>query len=221
MFVNLRQGRFFYMANFELQFELGTKCFNFYQEVLRLTKNDHGYCFKKNGRFCEEYGVTERTVQRWLKKLSDLGLIKVELIKNKYRRIFATEKSRECRPNVGVNNKLLTNKLNKEIEPHSQKIKNLKEEHGTDLVEEALIIAKEKSKWNYIAYLQTMLENGFKPKAKKSAFKHPKKVIRKEMVPNWLNEKPVPVKTEYTADDLQKIERMKQLQEQLLGAPLN
>ena len=39
------------MAKFELQFELGTKCFKFYQEILRLTKNDRGYCFKKNERF--------------------------------------------------------------------------------------------------------------------------------------------------------------------------
>ena len=146
------------MQNFELQYELGTKCFRFYQEILRLTKNDHGFCFKKNAPFCAEYGVTERTIQRWLKKLSDLKLIKIEIIKNKYRRIFATEMSDKCRPNVGVNNKLLTNKFNKEID-ESQIIEELKNEHGNDLIESALKVATQKSKWNHIAYLKTMLDN--------------------------------------------------------------
>ena len=106
------------MENFELQHELGIKCYKFYQEVLRLTKNQHGFCFKKNAPFCAEYGVTERTIQRWLKKLEKLGLIKVVLIKNKYRQIFPV--SVKCRPNVGVNNKLLTNKFNKEIKDDTQ-----------------------------------------------------------------------------------------------------
>ena len=211
------------MQNFELQFDLGTKCFKFYQEILRLTENDRGFCFKKNARFCEEYDVTERTIQRWLKKLSDLKLIKIEIIKNKYRRIFATEMSDKCRPNVGVNNKLLTNKFNKEIKDDSQIIEELKNEHGNDLIEAALKVATKKSKWNHIAYLQTMLQNGFKPKAQKPAFKRAQKVIRKEMVPDWLKpnhngtlEQVQQTKRPLTSDDLATIERMKQLQEQIL-----
>ena len=211
------------MQNFELQFELGTKCFRFYQEILRLTENDRGFCFKKNAPFCAEYGVTERTIQRWLKKLSDLKLIKIEIIKNKYRRIFATEMSDKCRPNVGVNNKLLTNKFNKEID-ESQIIEELKNEHGNDLIEAALKVATKKSKWNHIAYLKTMLENGFEPKAKKSTFKQPKKVIRKEMIPNWLQkndngtlEQVQPAERTLSSEDLAKIERMKQLQAQMLN----
>ena len=212
------------MQNFELQFELGTKCFRFYQEILRLTENDRGFCFKKNAPFCAEYGVTERTIQRWLKKLSDLKLIKIEIIKNKYRRIFATQMSDKCRPNVGVNNKLLTNKLNKEIKDDTQIIEELKNEHGNDLIEAALKVATKKSKWNYIAYLKTMLENGFQPKAKKSTFKQPKKVIRKEMIPDWLQrndngtlEQIPPTERTLSSEDLAKIERMKQLQEQILN----
>lgn len=205
------------MENFELQFELGTKCFRFYQEILRLTENKHGFCFKKNAPFCAEYGVTERTIQRWLKKLSDLGLIRIELIKNKYRRIFATQMSDKRRPNVGVNNKQVTNNCFRDKENDNEAIINdLKKEHGEDLVNAALKVATKKSKWNHIAYLQTMLQNGFKPKAQKSAFKQPKKVIRKEMVPDWLYEKPAPVKTEFTPEQLATIERMKQLQEQIL-----
>lgn len=212
------------MQNFELQFELGTKCFRFYQEILRLTENDRGFCFKKNAPFCAEYGVTERTIQRWLKKLSDLKLIKIEIIKNKYRRIFATEMSDKCRPNVGVNNKLLTNKFNKEIKDDSQIIEELKKEHGNDLIEAALKVATKKSKWNNIAYLKTMLENGFEPKAKKSTFKQPRKVIRKEMIPDWLQkndngtlEQIPPTERTLSSEDLAKIERMKQLQEQMLN----
>ena len=213
------------MQNFELQFELGTKCFRFYQEILRLTENDRGFCFKKNAPFCAEYGVTERTIQRWLKKLSDLGLIKIEIIKNKYRRIFATQMSDKCRPNVGVNNKLLTNKFNKEIKDDTQIIEELKNQHGNDLIEAALKVATKKSKWNHIAYLKTMLENGFEPKAKKSTFKQPKKVIRKEMIPNWLQkndngtlEQVQPTERTLSSEDLAKIERMKQLQEQILNS---
>ena len=92
------------MENFELQFELGTKCFRFYQEILRLTENKHGFCFKKNASFCAEYGVSERTIQRWLKKLSELGLIRIEIVKNKHRRIFATHLSDKSRPNVVIYN---------------------------------------------------------------------------------------------------------------------
>ena len=211
------------MQNFELQFELGTKCFRFYQEILRLTENDRGFCFKKNAPFCAEYGVTERTIQRWLKKLSDLKLIKIEIIKNKYRRIFATEMSDKCRPDVGVNNKLLTNKFNKEIKDDSQIIEELKNEHGNDLIEAALKVATKKSKWNHIAYLKTMLENGFEPKAKQSTFKQPRKVIRKEIIPDWLQkndngtlEQVQPSERTFSSEDLAKIERMKQLQEQML-----
>ena len=212
------------MQNFELQFTLGTKCFRFYQEILRLTENDRGFCFKKNAPFCAEYGVTERTIQRWLKKLSDLKLIKIEIIKNKYRRIFATEMSDKCRPDVGVNNKLLTNKFNKEIKDDSQIIEELKKEHGNDLIEAALKVATKKSKWNHIAYLKTMLENGFEPKAKKSTFKQPRKVIRKEMIPDWLQkndngtlEQVQPSERTLSSEDLAKIERMKQLQQQILN----
>lgn len=212
------------MQNFELQFELGTKCFKFYQEILRLTENDRGFCFKKNARFCEEYGVTERTIQRWLKKLSDLKLIKIEIIKNKYRRIFATEMSDKCRPNVGVNNKPLTNKFKREEIDESQIIEELKKEHGNDLIEAALKIATKNSKWNHISYLKTMLENGFKPKAKKSTFKQPKKVIRREMIPDWLQkndngtlEQIPPTERTLSSEDLAKIERMKQLQQQILN----
>ena len=212
------------MQNFELQFELGTKCFRFYQEILRLTENDRGFCFKKNAPFCAEYGVTERTIQRWLKKLSDLKLIKIEIIKNKYRRIFATEMSDKCRPDVGVNNKLLTNKFKRDKKDDSQIIEELKNEHGNDLIEAALKVATQKSKWNHIAYLKTMLINGFEPKAKKSTFKQPKKVIRKEMIPNWLQkndngtlEQVQPAERTLSSEDLAKIERMKQLQAQMLN----
>ena len=212
------------MQNFELQFELGTKCFKFYQEILRLAENDRGFCFKKNARFCEEYDVTERTIQRWLKKLSDLKLIKIEIIKNKYRRIFATEMSDKCRPDVGVNNKLLTNKFKRDEIDESQIIEELKNEHGNDLIEAALKIATKNSKWNHIAYLKTMLENGFEPKAKKSTFKQRKKVIRREMIPDWLKqnnnktlEQVQPTEQKLSSEDLAKIERMKQLQQQILN----
>lgn len=219
------------MANFELQFELGTKCFKFYQEILRLTKNDRGYCFKKNERFCDEYNVSERTIQRWLKRLTDLGLIKVELIKNKYRRIYATQMSSECRPNVGVNNELLTNKSLREKKQDEEVIETLKETHGEELVEEALTIANKKAKWNTLSYLQTILENGFKPKASKSTFKRTKKrIIREELVTSGhfkrdqnglltgvygheLNQ----TQLADTRSDEEKVAYMKQLQAQLLG----
>ena len=56
------------MQNFELQFELGTKCFKFYQEILRLTENDRGFCLLYNTRNCSGYktmhanGTTEDKV---------------------------------------------------------------------------------------------------------------------------------------------------------------
>ena len=61
-------------------------------------------------------------------------------------------------------------------------------------------------------------------KAKKSSFKQPKKVIRKEMIPNWLQkndngtlEQVQPSERTLSSEDLAKIERMKQLQEQMLN----
>ena len=205
------------MENFELQHELGIKCYKFYQEVLRLTKNQHGFCFKKNAPFCAEYGVTERTIQRWLKKLEKLGLIKVVLIKNKYRQIFPM--SAKCRPNVGVNNKQLTNNSLRDKETDESVINDLKEKHGEELVNAALKIAKKNSKYNQIAYLKTMFANGFKLKTKKPAFKRTQKVIRKEIVPDWMKpDAPKYEEPEITEEDLAIIEQMKQLQATILGS---
>ena len=132
--------------------------------------------------------------------------------------------SSKCRPNVGVNNKQVTNKLNKEIKDDTQIIEELKNEHGNDLIEAALKVATKKSKWNHIAYLQTMLQNGFKPKAQKPAFKRAQKVIRREMIPDWLQkndngtlEQVQPTEQKLSSEDLAKIERMKQLQQQILN----
>lgn len=50
----------------------------FYSEIAALT-GAHGYCWAKNEYFARLYQVSERTIKRWLKNLTDNGYISVIL----------------------------------------------------------------------------------------------------------------------------------------------
>ena len=49
----------------------------FFSEITALTEVE-GYCYAANAYFCELYGTSERTVQRWLEHLQAAGYIEVE-----------------------------------------------------------------------------------------------------------------------------------------------
>ena len=49
----------------------------FFSEITALTEVE-GYCYAANAYFCELYGTSERTVQRWLEHLQSAGYIEVE-----------------------------------------------------------------------------------------------------------------------------------------------
>lgn len=48
----------------------------FYAEITALADKT-GYCYAGNGYFCELYNTAERTVQRWVKHLQELGYLSV------------------------------------------------------------------------------------------------------------------------------------------------
>ncbi len=122
--------------------------------------------------------------------------------------------------------------LNTSITPNEKNILSLFEQkYGTELV----LYAIEKSAHAdcKIAYIRTLLAD-WKSKnikttdelikkftffPKKQLSKYPKKVIRKELVPDWLknNSQESPKSNDFTEDDQQKINRMKELQEKLLN----
>lgn len=52
-----------------------------YGELTALA-NKYGYCFASNKYFAELYGVTNRSITRWLANLEFCGYIRIELIKN-------------------------------------------------------------------------------------------------------------------------------------------
>lgn len=54
---------------------------NFVSHLSRLTKK-HGYCFATNAYFMEQYGVTERSVTRWISTLERLNRIRTERVGN-------------------------------------------------------------------------------------------------------------------------------------------
>ncbi len=134
---------------------------------------------------------------------------------------------------INVSNQILNafELLNTSITPNEKNILSIFEKkHGTELV----LYAIERSAHAdcKIAYIRTLLAdwksknikstaelikkfNLFSPK---QSFKYPKKVIRKELVPEWLNKPYESSKsTDLNEDDQQKINRMKELQEQLLN----
>lgn len=53
-----------------------------YSEITALC-NAEGYCWASNKYFAELYGVSQRCIQQWLKKLTDRGYIKVEMFYKK------------------------------------------------------------------------------------------------------------------------------------------
>ena len=48
----------------------------FYAEITSLAEKT-GYCYASNAYFCPLYDTTERTVQRWVKHLQELGYVAV------------------------------------------------------------------------------------------------------------------------------------------------
>ena len=48
----------------------------FYAEITALS-DQSGYCYAGNGYFCQLYDTTDRTVQRWVKHLQELGYVAV------------------------------------------------------------------------------------------------------------------------------------------------
>lgn len=56
-------------------------------EIIVLSLN-RGYCYKSNRKFAETYGVTERTIQRWINSLKQKNCIKVEISDNFNRKIY-------------------------------------------------------------------------------------------------------------------------------------
>ena len=48
----------------------------FYAEITSLADKT-GYCYASNAYFCPLYDTTERTVQRWVKHLQELGYVAV------------------------------------------------------------------------------------------------------------------------------------------------
>ena len=64
--------------------KLGVVEKTFFGEIFALDGEDG--CFASNEHFCKMFGVKERQVRNYIKKLKDLGLITVEIDKNKDRR---------------------------------------------------------------------------------------------------------------------------------------
>lgn len=64
----------------------------FYGEITALA-NEKGYCWASNDYFCELYEVSESTLRRWIKQLTDSGHIKSEIDQkeNTKRKIYISE----------------------------------------------------------------------------------------------------------------------------------
>ncbi len=56
--------------------------------IIYFAEKGDSYLKMYNRTLVKRFGKSEKTIQRWIKKLEDCGLITVELVKNKYRRIF-------------------------------------------------------------------------------------------------------------------------------------
>ena len=53
----------------------------FYAEITSLAEKT-GYCYASNAYFCPLYDTTERTVQRWVKHLQELGYVAVTNVRD-------------------------------------------------------------------------------------------------------------------------------------------
>ena len=53
----------------------------FYAEITALA-DQTGYCYASNSYFCPLYDTTERTIQRWVKHLQELGYVDVSYIRD-------------------------------------------------------------------------------------------------------------------------------------------
>ena len=102
----------------------------FYAEISALTEAE-GYCYAKNQYFIDLFGISERGVQKILKKLASKGYIKIEIEKN-VRRIFMlsqtskSEEKTEDIPRTVVHPTPNCSSLTPELEfaPHNNNIYN-------------------------------------------------------------------------------------------------
>lgn len=192
-------------------------------------KDEEGvFCYFGQKALAELIGVTDRTIRRIFKRLKELSFINVvERGCRRHAKIYvnAITKAKAKSP-VAIESAELKEAFettfgesanNSEAKTLNEMAKSNKIECLVEAVKRSKDVQNKRARIKYITkVLVSVLEEADKPKPTK--FNKIKKVIREEMVPEWLNKNQSSRSVEeYTSEDLAKIERMKVLQQQILA----
>lgn len=195
-------------------------------------EDDKGvFCFLAQKKIADMLGKSDRTIRRAFKQLKEAGLINVvELGCKKVAKIYVNVASKKTNAQpIEINNAEVKTTFeevygetanNKE----AKALNELADKNETKDLVEAINRSKDvKFKSARIKYIKKTLVSVIEEKHKQefTPNKLPKKIIRKELVPDWLNKEiQTNVDRKYTSEELNKIERMKNLQAQILGNKL-